>query len=83
VSLGVHVPQRPGWNCCACHGAWPCERAKDLLSADYDDSQEARDALARYLNDLRSIATLDLLDTGVSAVQLDERFTAWLPSRTG
>ena len=69
----MHVPQRPGWDCCTCRDPWPCAPAKAQLSDEY---QECPTALVVYLTDLRSIARLDLVGE-MTADDLDERFLAW------
>lgn len=67
-----HAPTHPDWLCGVCGTDWPCDPARDALSAEYGSDRVALSVgmsieLHRAANDLRD----------VPASALYQRFIAW------
>lgn len=67
-----HAPTHPDWLCRVCGADWPCEPARDALSAEYGPD---RVALAVSMSVELHRAANDLRDVPASA--LYQRFIAW------
>ncbi len=78
MSTPEHVPQRPEWTCRVCADEWPCQPARDALSAEYADPIPA---LAIYLSLCLHDAARDLPD--IAPADLYRRFLAWLDHPLG
>lgn len=70
-----HLPKRPTWECGNCGRPWPCAKAQNELSLEY---QGNRSSLLLYLALLRWSAFDDFAADGATSPEIDDRFFAWL-----
>ena len=68
-----HTPDRPSWDCRACHRAWPCGPARKRLRAEFSYFPSV---LRIYLVDQLTTAAGELPDA--KPAELYERFLAWV-----
>lgn len=69
-----HQPNRPVWNCTECGKTWPCEAAREYLTATTGDSLQLAITMWTYFDEYA-------IDKGMSPIATaHQRFVGWTRS---